>query len=117
MSNKEFYKRLGIEKGDSLTLMQIIQIAQMRSQEGAEIDEADKPIASSLNTDNAVYEDITDTDIVDAVYSLDPDNDRHWTQTGQPAMNAIETRIGTSRVNRRDIDRVLPGYNRTSAKG
>ncbi len=117
MSNKRFYTRLGIEKGDPLTLMQIIQIAQMRSQESAVTVDADEALSVPLSTANAGHGDVEDIDIVEAVYSLDPDDDRHWTRMGLPAMKSIEVCLGTSRVNRAEIERVLPGYNRTSARG
>lgn len=51
-----------------------------------------------------------------AVMSLDPNNDEHWTQTGKPAMTAIEKLYGATDVTRNDVEAVAPNFNRTKAQ-
>lgn len=124
MSNKDYYKALGIKKGDPLSLRQIIQIAQMRTHretgEELEVSGPGTPM-EDLGTEKQVDpkdpEVCTDQDIIEAVYALSPDNADHWTGAGLPAMKAIEGLVGTNRVGRSDIERLLPSYTRASAKG
>ena len=108
MSNREFYQALGIKKGDSLTLMQIIQIAQMRTE---------RENRQRLEPDTAVeWAGPSDPEIVRAVHALDPENDGHWTAAGLPAMKSIAALIGSAAVRRADIMRLFPGLTRPSAE-
>lgn len=51
-----------------------------------------------------------------AVMKLDPANDEHWTQGGDPAISAIEVLYGSAGVKRADIKAVAPGFTREVAK-
>ena len=50
-----------------------------------------------------------------AVMSLDPNNDEHWTQTGKPAMSAIEMAYGSSGITRAQVEAAAPGFTREVA--
>ena len=124
MSNKEFYQALGIKKGDALSLRQIIQIAQMRTHRetgeglGEVVSDGAAELAEPIQDQGpAPFAVCSDQDVVEAVYALDPDRQDHWTVAGLPAMKAIEALVGSNAVQRSDIERLLPDYNRTSAKG
>ncbi|NQW01676.1 MAG: hypothetical protein HQ483_18375 [Rhodospirillales bacterium] len=108
MSNREFYQALGIKKGDPLTLMQIIQIAQMRTE---------RENRRRLGSDKAVNQPGSlDQAIVRAVNSLDPANDHHWTAAGLPAMKPIAEIVGSATVRRVHIARLFPDLSRPSAE-
>jgi len=49
-----------------------------------------------------------------ALKSLDPANDEHWTVNGRPRMDAVEAAYGSSGISRGDIERVAPGFSRPS---
>ncbi len=53
-----------------------------------------------------------DARLREAVMSLDPKNDDHWTSSGTPRMDAVEVAYGSADVTRKDVDRVLPGFAR-----
>ena len=52
----------------------------------------------------------------DAILSLDPANDDHWTASGQPKMEAVEATFGIN-VTRKDVDAVAWDINRDTIKG
>ena len=47
-----------------------------------------------------------------AISKLDPLDDSHWTLSGQPAMDAVETFAGDTSITRADVDRLAPGLRR-----
>lgn len=51
--------------------------------------------------------------ILDALASLDPTNDGHWTATGQPAVAAVSLLVSDANVSRADIDAAAPNWSRT----
>lgn len=53
--------------------------------------------------------------IIDALKSLDPTNDDHWTDAGLPLVGIIATASGIVNVTRKDISAALPGWNRETA--
>ncbi len=53
--------------------------------------------------------------IIDALKSLDPTNDDHWTDAGLPLVGVIATASGIVNVTRKDISAALPGWNREMA--
>lgn len=53
--------------------------------------------------------------IIDALKSLDPTNDDHWTDAGLPLVGIIATASGIVNVTRKDISAALPGWNREMA--
>jgi hypothetical protein len=56
------------------------------------------------------------TRIKEAVGSLDPKNDEHWTRAGLPSITAVEEKLGSGDVNREMIARAAPGFNRDLVK-
>ncbi len=57
----------------------------------------------------------TDQDrVLTAIESLDSANDEHWTQDGQPRMDAVEQASGVVNVTRADVEHAKPGYKRGS---
>lgn len=46
---------------------------------------------------------------------LDPSNDEHWTAAGLPMILAIEQSLGQTGIVRKDVEAVLPGWNREKA--
>ena len=54
------------------------------------------------------------TDQLSAINMLDPTNDDHWTQTGAPAIAAIEGIYGNN-TTRSEVNEVAPGYDRDAA--
>lgn len=56
------------------------------------------------------------TKLLEAVMKLDPANDEHWTQSGEPAIAAVEVVYGSAGIKRADIKAVAPNYNREAAK-
>jgi hypothetical protein len=46
---------------------------------------------------------------------LDPSNDEHWTAAGLPMILALEQSLGQTGIMRKDVDAVLPGWNREKA--
>lgn len=54
--------------------------------------------------------------VLDAVKALDPMSDEHWTAAGLPQVAAVATAAGIPTVTRKDIETVMPGYNRDAAK-
>lgn len=55
--------------------------------------------------------------IRDIVFSLDPEDDTHWTGGGLPAVTAVEEKLGSGGVTRELIARAAPGANRKAPKG
>lgn len=54
--------------------------------------------------------------VASIVKGLDPDNDVHWTEAGQPAMAIIEAEYGSKVVTRHDVKRAVPNWSREAAK-
>jgi hypothetical protein len=54
------------------------------------------------------------TRLLQAVMSLDKNNDEHWTAEGRPRMDAVEAAYGSSGVSRTEVERVAPGFVRSS---
>ena len=53
--------------------------------------------------------------IIDALKSLDPTNNEHWTDAGLPLVGIIAAASGVPNVTRKDISAALPGWNRETA--
>ncbi len=53
-------------------------------------------------------------DIISALKDLDPTNDSHWTDDGDPRMSAIEERVGTTEITRDDVIEAAPRFCRTN---
>lgn len=53
--------------------------------------------------------------IIDALKSLDPTNDDHWTDAGLPLVGVVATASGVVNVTRKDISAALPGWTREVA--
>lgn len=53
--------------------------------------------------------------IADALAQLDPDNDKHWTSDGQPAVKAVEELLAAS-TNRDAITKAAPELTRDAAR-
>ena len=53
-------------------------------------------------------------DLLAAINLLDPTNDDHWTQSGAPAIAAIEEIYGND-TTRSEVNEVAPGYDRDAA--
>ena len=51
----------------------------------------------------------------EAVMSLDPNNDDHWTKAGIPALLAVEEAVGRSGTTRQDVESAARGYTRELA--
>jgi hypothetical protein len=47
--------------------------------------------------------------------ALDPENDKHWTETGLPAMAAIEQAAKSTGIIRSEVEEAAPGHNREAA--
>ena len=50
--------------------------------------------------------------LVAAVRSLDPNVDTNWTQSGKPALDAVERALGYSGVKRAELEAACPGFVR-----
>jgi hypothetical protein len=57
----------------------------------------------------------TNEEILEAVRSLDPQNDEHWTADGQPRLDAVENKLGGD-VSRKDVTNAAPDFTRTVAR-
>ena len=53
--------------------------------------------------------------LADALASLDPTNNEHWTKTGLPAMSVLEELTGGS-LTREDVNAASSGFNRDNAR-
>lgn len=53
--------------------------------------------------------------LLDAIDSLDPHNDDHWTRAGKPSVEAVSRAANRSDVTRREIEAVVDNYNRETA--
>lgn len=53
--------------------------------------------------------------IAEVVRNLDPENDAHWTQSGLPAMAAVEAVLGKA-VSRADVEHAVPNWTRDLAR-
>lgn len=51
--------------------------------------------------------------LIDALKRLDPNNNEHWVQNGQPNLKCLETVLG-EKVTRAQIDKVANGFTRTN---
>jgi len=54
--------------------------------------------------------------IVDALNSLDPENDDFWTDGGLPTVKAVEHASGIVGIKRKEIEAALPDFNRDAAR-
>jgi hypothetical protein len=52
--------------------------------------------------------------LIEALRQLDPNNPDHWLPNGQARMEAVEYFAGTKKVNRVDIDALVPGFSRAN---
>lgn len=50
-----------------------------------------------------------------AIMSLDPNNNGHWTQSGKPAIAALEAILGVGNITRKDVELVAPDFDRETA--
>ena len=57
----------------------------------------------------------TNEEILEAVRSLDPNNDEHWTADGLPRLDAVENLLGSD-VNRKAVTNAAPDYSRSVAR-
>lgn len=57
----------------------------------------------------------TNEEILEAVRSLDPNNDEHWTADGLPRLDAVENLLGGD-VNRKAVTNAAPDYSRSVAR-
>jgi len=55
--------------------------------------------------------------LAEAVQALDPENDDHWTNGGQPKVDAVASQLGRTDVTRAQVEAAAPGYNREVARG
>jgi hypothetical protein len=53
--------------------------------------------------------------IVRICAELDPENDDHWTEEGQPALEVVEQAFGRAGLTRRDIEQAMPDFTREVA--
>jgi len=58
----------------------------------------------------------SDHKLQQVIYSLDADEDDHWTALGLPKMAVIELAMGSTGFTRKDIERCAPGYDRDAAR-
>ena len=61
-------------------------------------------------------EDLEDERLRAAMLKLDPANDEHWNKYGAPAMAAVEAHYGSTNFTRKQMEAVLPGFNRAKHK-
>jgi hypothetical protein len=54
--------------------------------------------------------------IIDALNSLDPENDEFWTDGGLPTVKAVEHASGIVGIKRKEIESALPEFNRDAAR-
>ena len=50
------------------------------------------------------------------VMALDPENDKHWTEGGLPAMAAVEMAMKSTGILRLEVEEAAPGYTRETAR-
>lgn len=62
----------------------------------------------STNEDTAVT-------LEDAIKSLDPEDDAHWTKSGLPDLNVLKEKTGEA-VRRNDVEDVAPDFTREVAR-
>lgn len=55
--------------------------------------------------------------ISNALKQLDPNNDEHWTATGQPRIDTVKAMLGDTSITREALDTAMPGFNREIAGG
>ena len=53
--------------------------------------------------------------LVEAIKSLDPDNDKHWNASGLPMIVWVEKAYGQGGLNRRTVTEALPDWSRAAA--
>lgn len=52
----------------------------------------------------------------DAILSLDPEDDSHWTAGGKPKMDAVAAAYGSEGLVRADVNSAVPGWDRDRAR-
>lgn len=52
----------------------------------------------------------------DAILSLDPEDDSHWTPTGKPKMDAVAAAYGSEGLVRADVNSAVPNWDRDRAR-
>lgn len=60
-------------------------------------------------------EDLEDEQTVkvrEALLSLDPKNDDHWTGLGLPRVNVVEKIVGVPELRKADLEKAIPGFKR-----
>lgn len=53
--------------------------------------------------------------LIEAIESLDPSDDAHWTKDGRPDLNVLKELTGGA-VKRADVDAAKPGFTREAAQ-
>lgn len=97
---------------------------EQASESGLEVSEGDRQ-EDSGDDDETTVENLDDEmklaspvnyALEKAVRDLDPENDKHWTQAGLPAISAIVEAIGSGEVTRADIKEVAPDWTRDMSR-
>lgn len=55
------------------------------------------------------------SNIIEALQKLDVENDKHWTMGGEPGLDTVRMFAGNPAINRKSIEDVAPGFNRSNA--
>jgi len=78
-----------------------------RDNEEFVITETHDPVTPTVATSNVKLTNI--------VMALDPENDKHWTEAGLPAMAAIEQAAKSTGIIRSEVEDAAPDHNREAA--
>jgi len=89
------------------------QLEEIEQEEAAPVDPVVEETPAVEEAD-PVEEEAAPTDLLAAINLLDPTNDDHWTQSGAPAIAAIEEIYGND-TTRAEVNEVAPDYDRDAA--
>ena len=86
------------------------QLEEIEQEEAALVE----PVVEAVEEADPVEAEEAPTDLLAAINLLDPTNDDHWTQSGAPAIAAIEEIYGND-TTRAEVNEVAPDYDRDAA--
>jgi len=89
------------------------QLEEIEQEEAAPVEPA-APVVEEVEEAVEAPAEEAPTDLLAAINLLDPTNDDHWTQSGAPAIAAIEEIYGND-TTRAEVNEVAPGYDRDAA--
>lgn len=75
----------------------------------------EQPALPPVKPEEPKEPDFENQKLVDAIRSLDPADNKHWTKEGLPMIGPVEKAYGQGSLNRQAVAEALPGWNRETA--